>query len=377
MNNPFIYGTVVTGQNFTNRIKETNELIDDIKSGQNIFLFSPRRYGKTSLIKVIQNKLEKENFITIYIDFYRVYSKLRFIELYSRIIAKKIDTKLDSVINFFKNNIKNIVPSISFDNFGNPVFKIEFPRNKNNEDYILEEILQLPCKLAKKKSKKIVVIFDEFQEINNINGDSFEKELRASIQHHENISYIFMGSKTHILQNMFTNKNRALYKIGKIFPLKKIPAPELIKFILKKFKAGSYIINKKIAESICNITLNHPYYTQMLCHEVWEVSIDSKLVNNDSVQFAIDKILNNQSELYIKIWETLSLNQKALLNAFLRSGIRGIYSQKYIETNQLSSVSTIQRSVKSLIEKGVIEKYEDKYQFTDIFFKYWLEKNII
>jgi len=375
MKNPFIYGTVVTGSNFTNRKKEIKELINDIKSGQNIFLFSPRKYGKTSLMKVIQNKLKKENFITIYIDFYQVYSRARFIELYSKIIAKETDTKLEKIIEFFKNNVRNIIPSISLDNDGNPVFKIEFLRNEKNENYILDDILQLPYKLLKKKN--MVIIFDECQEINNLNGDSFEKELRANIQHHEKISYVFLGSKTHILQNMFTDKNRALYKIGKIYPLKKIPQPELIKFISKKFKDGNYSIDIKVAKNICNITQNYPYYTQMLCHEIWEVAIDSKIVNENIIKLAIRNILNNQWELYLKIWESLSNNQKALLVAFIRSGTNEIYSNQYIAKNQLTSVSTIQRSVKGLIEKEIIETTNREYTFPDIFFKLWVERNMI
>ncbi len=373
MKNPFIYGTVVTGKNFTNRKKEIRELINDIKSGQNIFLFSPRRYGKTSLIKVIQNKLKNENFITIYVDFYQVYSRARFIELYARAIAKETGTKLEKIIEFFKKNVRNIVPSVSLDSSGSPVFKMEYINNKKNETYILDDILQLPYKLAKKNKKNMVIVFDEFQEITNLNGDSFEKELRANIQYHEEISYIFMGSKTHILQNMFTDKNRALYKIGKIYPLKKIPRDELVKFILNRFNEGDYSINNNIAEKICRITENYPYYLQMLCHEIWEVAIENKIIDKDVIQIAVNNILNNQSELFLKMWEILSNNQKALLAAFINSGVEEIYSNQYRENNHLPPPSSVQRSVKGLIEKGIIEAINNKLEFSDIFFRLWVK----
>ncbi len=377
MINPFIYGSVVTGKNFTNRKKEIKELINDIKNGQNIFIYSPRRYGKTSLMRVIQNKLEKEGFITIYLDFFQIYSLERFIEVYSKIIAEKADTKLEKIMDFLKQNLGNIIPSITVDNSGNPKLQIDFLRQRKMINSILEDVYELPVKLYKKKKKRILIVFDEFQEINNLNGESFEKELRSHIQYHEMISYVFMGSKTHILDNMFTDKSRALYKIGKTYPLRKIPRSELIEFILNKFKQGKYSINNKIAEIICESTLNHPYYTQMLCHEIWEISRDNKKVNEKVVDLAINRIISNQSELYLKIWESFSQNQKSLFIAFVQSGTDKIYSEHYREKNKLPAISTIQRSVRGLIEKGIIEKNDGNYEISDIFFLVWIKKHIL
>lgn len=377
MENPFYYGTTVSGKSFTNRKQEIKEILADIKSGQNLFIYSPRRYGKTSLIKVVLGKLKKERFATIYLDFYQIYSKERFIDLYSKAIANVTASKMEKIIDFFKRNVKNVVPSITVDVNGKPILQLEYSNRKSTISKLLEDVYQLPQRLAVEKKKKIVVVFDEFQEIRNLNGEQFEKELRANIQHHEKISYVFMGSKTHILLNMFNDENRAFYKIGKMFYLSKLPKRDLISFILKRFMEGSYNINANTAEEICNITKNHPYYTQMLCHEIWEICSDNKEVEERDLNIASDRIVKNQSELYLRIWDNLSIYQKELLIALINSGGESIFSEAYREKNRLPGASTVNKCISVLIEKGIVKKNKDIYEVSDMFLAKWLKSNIV
>jgi AAA+ ATPase superfamily predicted ATPase len=377
MENPFYYGTTVSGKSFTNRKKEIKEIISDIKSGQNLFIYSPRRYGKTSLIKVVLEKLKKERFATIYLDFYQIYSKERFIDLYSKAIANVTASKMEKIIDFFKRNVKNVVPSITIDEDGKPKLQLEYSNRESTVSKLLEDVYQLPQRLAVEKRKKVAVVFDEFQELRNLDGEQFEKELRANIQHHEKISYVFMGSKTHILLNMFNDKNRAFYKIGKLFYLNKLPKRDLVSFILKRFMEGSYNISADTAEKICNITKNHPYYTQMICHEIWEICSDNKEVGEKDLVVASDRIIKNQSELYLRIWDSLSIHQKELLIALINSGGESIFSKAYREKNKLPGASTVNKCISVLIEKGIVEKNKDIYEVPDMFLAKWLKNNIV
>jgi len=170
MENPFFYGTTVSGKSFTNRQKEIKEIVGDLKSGQNLFIYSPRRYGKTSLIKVVLEKLKKERFATIYLDFYQIYSKERFIDLYSRAIANVATSKIEKLIDFFKRNVRNVIPSITIEEDGKPKLQLEYSNRKGNIYKLLEDVYQLPQRLAVEKKKKVVVVFDEFQEVKNLNG---------------------------------------------------------------------------------------------------------------------------------------------------------------------------------------------------------------
>jgi len=376
MENPFYYGTTVSGKSFTNRKKEIKEIISDLRSGQNLFIYSPRRYGKTSLIKVVLKKLKKENFATIYLDFYQIYSKERFINLYSREIANVVTSRIKKLIDFFKRNVRNVIPSITTDESGKPKLQLEYSNQERNISGLLEDVYQLPQKLAAEKNMKIVVVFDEFQEVTKLNGDKFGKEMRANIQHHEKISYVFMGSKTHILLNMFNDKNNAFYKIGKMFYLNKLPQKDLINFIIKRFREGSYKINSESAKRICNITKNHPYYTQMLCHEIWDIASDKKRVGKNELNIACDRILKNQSELYLRIWDSLSTHQRELLIALINSDGKSIFSKAYREENKLPAPSTINKCISALIEKQIVEKNKGIYEVPDMFFAQWLKNNI-
>jgi len=180
MENPFYYGTTVSGKSFTNRKREIKDILADIKSGQNLFIYSPRRYGKTSLIKVVLGKLKKERFATIYLDFYQIYSKERFIDLYSKAIANVTTSKIEKIIDFFKKNVKNVIPSITIDENGKPKLQLEYSNRKSTISNLLEDVYQLPQRLAVEKKKQVVVVFDEFQEISNLDGEQFEKELRST-----------------------------------------------------------------------------------------------------------------------------------------------------------------------------------------------------
>jgi AAA+ ATPase superfamily predicted ATPase len=377
MENPFQYGSTVSGKSFANRKNEIKEIMADIKSGLNLFIYSPRRYGKTSIIKVILARLKKENFAAIYLDFYKIYSKDRFIDLYSRTIADEAGLKKEKVIAFFRRHVKNVIPSIGFDDDGKPRLRLEYSSRKSNISELLEDIYQLPQRLAVEKKRKVVVVFDEFQEIENLDGEKFEKELRAHIQHHERVSYVFMGSKTHILLNMFNDKKRPFYRIGKMFYLDKLSKEDLVKFIIARFKEGSYSISVDTAELICSLSKGHPYYAQMLCHEIWEATIEKKEVDRKAIDISFDRIIRNHSELYFRTWDSLSAHQKRLLVALVRSGGKSILSRDYREENKLSGTSTVSKSISALIEKEVVEKNDEVYEVPDIFLAKWVEERIV
>ena len=377
MDNPFTFGKVVSGDSFTDREEELREITADILASQNIFLYSPRRYGKTSLMKKIMAKIKDDNVIKIYVDFFQVYSRKRFIEIYSREIAREFRSKLEQILDFFKSHVRNVVPTITLDEQGNPEFKLKFAEKAESSDILLTEILDLPGKLSEAKDKKAVIVFDEFQEIGKLNGESFEKELRSVIQHHENISYIFMGSRVHLLLNMFKSKDRALYNIGKTVNLQKIGREELSRFIEHHFINGTYEIAEEMINRICNMTSDHPYYTQMLCHQLWYEGSSAKIIDLNVLEKAIEAIVINQNEYFLKTWESLPGNQKKILIGLVRSGGKEILSQHYRQVNDFPAASSVERAASALIEKGILDKNAGIYEIPDPFFSEWLKRNIL
>jgi AAA+ ATPase superfamily predicted ATPase len=179
--NPFKYGGVVSGEFFYNRVDDVKKIKADIQNGNNLIMYAPRRYGKTSLIIKILSELENESINTIYIDFFNVIDQKKFLEIYSIKVLQKQKLSVEKAITQFRSFVRNLVPSVTFDKDGNTSFQIKFQENIGVEKSF-EDVVNLPEKMA--GGKKWVIVFDEFQEINRLNGDNFEQQLRAVIQFH-------------------------------------------------------------------------------------------------------------------------------------------------------------------------------------------------
>ena len=368
--NPFSYGGVVIGNNFFDRVDEIQQLKTDLKNGNNVILYAPRKYGKTSLVNKVLNELEKENYNTIYLDIFNVIDKNKFVELYAKKLLKKKKLSLEEAIKSFKKFVKNISPTVKFDNLGNPSF--EFSVNASESISSFEEIVNLPEKWGNKKDRWIVV-FDEFQEINKLNGDNFEKELRSLVQFHQNVTYLFLGSKTHLLLNMFRDKSRAFYNIGKFIKLDKISVKDNAKFIRSRFKKFHIEISDQMINNILQTTERIPFYVQFLCSEIWQNIIDGKkVVNLKVMDKAIDGIISSQSDYYLELYDKLSKYQKKVLLAITESG-QEVYSKKYSDKFGLSSTSSTQRAVNKLLDEGIIEKENNELRFSDPFFKRYIQ----
>lgn len=234
MENPFVYGEAVSGGCFTNREAEIRELKSDLRGGQNIIIFSPRRYGKTSLIKKVLAELKKEGLLTLYIDLFFVNSKQKFIETYAEAIASSMGGTFSKIALTLKNLIPKLIPKIVVKTGGGASFEFEFDRSRKATP-ILEDIYEGVHKLASRQKKKAVVAFDEFQELLSFDDGEIEAGMRAKFQFHRNVSYVFLGSKRNLMQKLFDDKSRPFYNSGRKYPLKKIEPAEFSKFIASCF----------------------------------------------------------------------------------------------------------------------------------------------
>ena len=70
MKNPFTLKVVSDGTRFCNRTKEIEQLMRHAENEANIVLFSPRRYGKTSLVHQVQSRLSERKYLTVFVDLF-------------------------------------------------------------------------------------------------------------------------------------------------------------------------------------------------------------------------------------------------------------------------------------------------------------------
>ena len=372
MVNPFRFGEAVRGDYFANRKKEIKDITGHIKAGQNLFIYSYRRLGKTSLIKkVLEILIEHKEAITIYVDIQKVTSLAQFIEVYSSSISKALITKkesLEKISNFFRR----IVPSFEIDQTGTWKISFDFSKTKTNVEKTMEEVFEMPQKIAASYKKRVVVVFDEFQEIESLNGKALEKKIRSFIQHHNDVCYIFMGSKTHIVMNMFNNPERAFYKSAAVYPLKVIDENEMKDFVIDRFYSSGRIVSKKLAGEVVKLANNIPYNIQLLSFNLWLLS--GRKVKKEDLTNAINTIMHTQNELFFSLYDAVSLHQRSVLYAL--SQTKEIFSQEAILKYNLGTSSSVQASLKTLVKNDLVHKEHTRYGLADPFFKIWIERNI-
>lgn len=370
MKNPFIFGKVVTGKDFLNREKERRVIVDNILSSQNTLIYSERRVGKTSLIfQSVADAKKQAGIRLLYIDVSECESYQGLLKKISQEISFNIYLQTGNIEKCLKrlsSIFKSVRPRIEIDHEGKPSFSFYFdqPEKKISDD-VLNAIIQL-----NQKQEALVVVFDEFQEIKNFKQENVESIIRAKIQHHQGICYIFSGSKKRILMNIFESKSNPFYKSCFVLGIRNIERGEWFDFIRKKFKRTG----KKITESALIDILNFcetANSIQKICHMCWTLSdnrADSKVIRQ-----AIEEIINYEQEKYEILYGRLTNFQQQVLLSLIAEQHAQIYSASHIKKYNLGNQASIQRAIERLIRDEIIEKEDGEIKFLDKFFQYWLK----
>lgn len=368
MKNPFYFGNEVHNEEFCNRVDELKELKSDISNGLNVLLYAPRRFGKTSLLKKLQDELKDDSSTkVIFFDWMSVSSIDEFLDKYFHAIASSLESSSDKVMKLFKDMLQirpNITMKIS--NSSDVSYGVSFAKKELESSF--EDIINLPFQYAQKSGKKIVVIFDEFQEVEQFD---IEKKLRTLIQTHgSDVAYIFSGSKKSILSAMFNDKNRAFYKSVKHLSIKGISLPDWSLFAHERFTQTDKVIEEAHIKTIFEITSGFPYYMQQLLYHVWQMC--QKSVDEGMIQEALSLMLEREYDLYAYIYSSLTPNQKNTLKYIVNFDGTNLYSNENLGQTNLSA-STLKSTLESLLKKDICDRVGDRYYLVDPFMKYWLQ----
>ena len=373
MKNPFIYGEPVFGGNFCNRREEIKKLKNDILSCQKIFLISSRRMGKTSLIKTAIDQISAKEIISISMDLEEFSSYREFLNTYLSLLVKK-STPENKILGFLRQVLSGLRINFKIDEIGKPVISLDYNQPINAE--LDSKIFNLPEIIASKQNKKLVVVFDEFQEILKLNRKNIEGKLRAHIQHHRNVAYVFAGSKRHLLNEMINSKDKPFYRIGPVMYLEKINEDIFLKFAKDKLKASGIKISDKALQRVIKLAENIPYYTQLLLHELWDSKIDKGLISEKDVQLVLSQVVHLYSQNFHLEWSRMILSKRQLLKAISLYGGKQILSGDYLKKNNLGLPSSVRRTLLSLVEDGYIDKENGEYFFADILFREWIKLGV-
>ncbi|ACO03139.1 MAG TPA: ATP-binding protein [Persephonella sp.] len=367
--NPFYFGGTVSNEDFCNRERELEELKRDIFSGINILLYSPRRFGKSSLLLRLKEQLENEGIKVILLDLFPVVDEKDFINRYFDETIKTLLSRKEKVIQTLKELTNlNFSVSSTLKPDGSVTFSVSF--SSKEKKTVLKEILEIPFLYATKNNANVAVIFDEFQEVENL---GLEKEIRTVIQNHgRNVSYVFSGSKKSVLTQIFSNKSRPFYKSVKKFPLKEIPLEEWIPFIQNKFEKTGKKIDEEIIKEVFCICRGFPYYIQHICYVLWEVSKEK--VKKEDLDYAINLVLEREEDSFWEEWSNLPPTQKKALKIITYTNGKNIYSKNTLSEFEITA-SHLKRAIEQLQKKDIITKERNTYQIIDPIMELWIKKN--
>lgn len=370
--NPFRYGRAVSGDQYYDRLDVGESLYRTIAGGAaNVVLYAPRRYGKTSLVKNVIDKWSEDGFTCLYFDMMKMDSVERFCEKYAAAVYAA-EKGVDRVVRTFGELLSRLRPKFTVGEDGSPSIELDVASRKFTPSD-LEDILNLPEKVAKGK-RTFVVVFDEFQEIAGLSQSlPMEGVFRGCIQHHESVRYVFLGSKTHLLKRMFSEHSRPFYNSARIMHLEKPPEDESRKFVTDRFSSAGVRIGAEEVDKVLSLSQNIPYFIQALSSEVFEsvIARGGRSVRPDDILAAADSLTEMKREQYETVVGELSSAQRSLLSALAASPTNR-FDEAYRRKYGIGPSSTVHGALEKLVDKGHVEKTAHGYFVGDPFFARYL-----
>jgi uncharacterized protein len=378
MQNPFVYGEIVPDDAFVDREVELDRLVTDLAGGQKVFLISPRRYGKSSLIRQALNALARQNALTAEVTVSSYSSYLAFLEGYAGALAA-LDTKWDRAKAWFGTAIRSTRPELRYEpkDMGLGRFSVAFPLVKSERDVarLANEVFALPGQLADARKRAVVVALDEFQAVNGFNGGSVEHALRAAAQQQRRVGYVFAGSEPSLMEQMISPR-RPFYKAGPVMRLEKIPGDVFAEFIDKRFAKTGIKPEDGLGAAIVDLAGNLPYDVQRLAHETWDDvrAAGGKRAVLDHLHATLTRLLAEQQTVFEALWQRLTLGQRAVLRAVVLQNGRELLSADTRARHRLGVASSTQAALAALIKQDVVMKEGLRHVVVDSLFREWVAR---
>lgn len=369
--NPFVLVGDIPEPYFCDRVKESEQIIRSITNGVNICLVSPRRMGKSKLVKHCYRQEALKDFYCFYIDILHTASARDLAFTFGRCVFEALQTRSEKLATDFLRAIRSLSATFSVNPItGAPAFSLSLGEHIDIE-YTFENIFQY----LEKADMPCIVCFDEFQQVANYPEKNTEALLRSHIQHLSNANFIFSGSERHMLYEMFSNHNRPFYNSTRYLELRAITEEAYRFFAQSWFSQYNKTVDDEMMHIIYTLSEGNTYTLQKICHELFASLPDGGNADREMLASVLDNIIEEATPLYERQLSHIPERQQQLLFAIAKEGsVEKIMSGEFIRKHKLSSASSVQNAVKRLIEMDLIS-YENKYYSVgDIFFRLYLQK---
>lgn len=372
MDIPFIYGRLAEKESFIDRTEDRRELKNFLRHGINVILVSPRRWGKSSLVRTAMEELMDEEPKTkvCFMDASKIHTEEEFYNKFASIVIQGVSSTLEQKLGDLVKFINRFTPSISI--ASDPLNSVEVNLKVNPVKESPENILQLPEKIAEAKGIKVIVCIDEFQQLANLpNWKNLEAMLRAEWQLQHHTTYCLYGSKMHMMKDIFNKSASPFFKFGQLMNLKRIAKEHWLPYIVGNFEKTGKSITPEQAECLCERVKYNSWYVQQYSFFLW--SHTGKEVTQQMLDDLLQLVLDTNEDLFLTEMENLTPTQIGMLKA-IASGEKHLNAKDVVERFGLGQPQSITRNKKVLTEKDLVEKRQDTFTFVDPVFELWLKR---
>ena len=373
--NPFTFGDLALDEAFTDREEEIRELVSDMRNGQNVLVYAPRRYGKSSLVLRAAQEAMRRKTLVGYCDLMMTPTKERLAAALAKTIysdiASPVGQAFERAADLFRS--LRVRPTIEVDpSDGSLRFSFQIGRRRTDIDDTIERLLELLGELAAERKRRVVIVFDEFQEIIALDK-RFPNLLRAVFQAQPEVSHVYLGSKRHLLERIFNDRNEPFWRSAKQLEIGPIATAAFAPFLRDRFTATGKGITDEGLDLLLEVTAGHPYGTQELAYFVWELVAPGGEASATDVEEAVGRVVRSEHNHFAQLWDDAPRAQRLMLLALADEPTRSVYSADYHERHELPATPTLQTALAGLIRKEIVGRGEEReYRIIEPFLSEWL-----
>lgn len=378
--NPFVYGEVVPASAFVDREVELARLADDLAAGQKVFLISPRRYGKSSLVRQAMRRLARQGLLTLELTVSSFSSYVAFLEGFARGLVA-MESRADRLRAWLGEVFTSVRPEVRYERAratGAPQVALAFPgvRSARDAARLADEVFTLPARIAEARGRRLAIALDEFQDVAAFDGGSVEQALRAAVQHQRQVGYVFAGSEPSLMERMI-GPRRPFYKAGPVMRLGRIPADLFAEAVEVRFRRTGFTPEAGLGQALVELGGNLPYDVQRLAHETWDDAraAGTRRVTAERLHETLHRLLAEQDPVYEARWQRLTLPQRAALRAVVVEQGRELLGAGARERHRLGGASTVQAALQALVKLEVVARDEHgRYTVVDSLLREWVAR---
>ncbi len=373
--NPFRYGALALDDAFTDREQETAELKADALNGQDVVLFAPRRYGKSSLIWRVSQELIGEGALVAHVNLMTTPTVTQLAEKLARTIHDDIASPMFRAkerLRIFQG--LRIRPTVTVDpEDGSLSFSFDAGKRTADLNATLERLLELPGQLAGERKRQVVLILDEFQEVVDIDAN-LPRLMRSVFQQQPEVAHFYLGSKRHMMERIFSDENEPFWRSAKEIELDVIEPRPFAEYIEQQFERTGKQIASAAVDAVLDTTRGHPYATQELCYFLWQDTPAGATATDVQVREAVVRVLNSEHAHFSLVWDGAPAHQRLLLRALAEEPGHPI-SADYRRRHALPGGSSVQRALGALEKAELIGRRRGEAWISEPFLAQWVLLN--